>query len=200
MWSHKNNNHDWRGATLRAHANAGFTLLELLAAIAILAMVTVMAIPAMGRWAAHYRLVGATNEMVAGLKMAQNQAIIRKREMWFCSKQRHRVGCGYGNKSTHEWLVAIPEWGAGSANYEEEAVRQIDIPSNLEVKDCTLNDERFKVAANGRFYSTYSDDIHIRICAPELAGHNGTREIRVEGGVVRVTQSDASCHRSASCT
>jgi len=179
---------------------AGFTLLELLAAIAILAIVTVMAIPVLSRWQAHYRLVGATNEMVTGLKMAQGQAVIRKREIWFCGKDPHNIGCGFALRATHQWLVAMPKLGQGSIEYNEEALRQIEIHPSLKVTDCLLNDDRFQVAADGRFYRRNSGDLHIRICAPPLAGHNGTREIRAEGGVVRVTQSDASCDRWASCS
>jgi len=180
-------------------SQAGFTLLEVLAAMAILAIVTVMAVPAMSRWQAHYRLVGATNEMVTGLKMAQGQAVIRKREIWFCGKHPHNIGCGYAPRATHQWLVAVPKLGQTSAKYDEEALRQIEIPPSLEVKDCLLNDNYFRVSANGRFYKGEKRDVHVRICAPPLAGHNGTREIRVEAGLVRVSQSDASCDKWASC-
>jgi len=180
--------------------NAGFTLLELLAAVAILGIVTMMAIPSMSRWVAHYRLVGSTNEMASALRMAQSQAVIRKREVWFCAKHTHQSGCGYGSKNFHQWLVAVPALGQTSTSANENVLHQIDISSSLQVRDCLLNDTTFKVAADGRFYKRESRDIHVRICSPQLEGNNGTREIRVNGALIQVSKTDASCSRWASCT
>jgi len=181
-------------------ANAGFTLLEVLAAVAILGVVTMMVVPSMGRWLAHYRLVGTTNEMVAALRLAQSQAVIRKREVWMCARHSFRPGCGDGNRNIHQWLVAVPELGAKSTSADEEVVRLVEISPSLQVRDCLLDDNRFKVSANGRFYKTEGSDVYLRICAPELAGNNGTREIRTNGGLVQVTKNDASCSQQVLCT
>jgi len=181
-------------------SNAGFTLLELLATVAILGIVTMMAVPSMNRWLAHYRLVGTTNEMVSALRFAQGQAVIGKREVWVCAKHMHKSGCGYGSQNLHQWVVAVPALGKMSASADENVLRHIDIPSRLEVRNCLLNDTTFKVSANGRFYKKESRDVHVRICAPELAENNGTREIRVNGGVVQISKTDTSCNQSASCT
>jgi|GEM_PF-944652 len=181
-------------------SNAGFTLLELLAAVAILGIVTMMAVPSMSRWLAHYRLVGTTNEMVSLLRLAQNQAVIRKREIWVCAKHMHQAGCSSTSRTDYQWVVAAPALGQKSTSADENVLRHIDISSRLEVKNCLLNDTTFKVSANGRFYKGENRDVHIRICAPELAGNNGTREIRVNGGVVQVSKTDTSCGKWATCT
>jgi len=174
-------------------ANAGFTLLELLVVLAIVGIVTVVAVPAMGRWVAQYRLAGATNEMVAAIRLTQHQAMTRKRELWFCAQHRQRSGCGSSSKNVQRWLVAVPSLGQVSASGNEELVRQVDISPSLQVKDNLLNDTVLKVAPSGRFFKTETRDIFIRICAPQLAGREGTREISTQGAVIHVIKSDAGC-------
>ncbi len=68
------------------HADGGFTLIELMLAITVFALVLALGVPAMGNFVAEQRRLAAANELVAALHYTRNEAIRRGRGMSICSR------------------------------------------------------------------------------------------------------------------
>ena len=60
--------------------SAGFTMMELMIGIAVLAILTTLAVPAFNQFVQSNRLAGQTNEIVAALQFARSEAL--KRGSW----------------------------------------------------------------------------------------------------------------------
>ena len=65
----------------RLRGNAGFTKIELLVAMSIVAISTSLAMPAFSRWLPNYRLKGAVRDLYSNLQYAKSGAI-RDRGEW----------------------------------------------------------------------------------------------------------------------
>lgn len=65
-------------------AYTGFTLIELLVTLAVLAIISTMAIPAFGDMLERNRLTGQTNELVSVLNLARTEAIRRQLPVSVC--------------------------------------------------------------------------------------------------------------------
>jgi len=62
----------------------GFSLVELLMAIAVLAIILAFAIPNMRQMVVNNRTKAAVNTLISGLQMARNEAITRNASIIFC--------------------------------------------------------------------------------------------------------------------
>lgn len=68
----------------RAHAEAGFTLIEMMVAVAIVAILLAMAAPSFTSTIARGRVTSATNDMVSALSNARTEAIRRGKRVTLC--------------------------------------------------------------------------------------------------------------------
>lgn len=66
------------------HVSRGFTLLELLVTLAVLAIVLGLAVPSFQGIIQRNRLTAATNELVAAIQLARAEAIRRNRQVVLC--------------------------------------------------------------------------------------------------------------------
>lgn len=96
----------------------GFTLMELLLAIAILAIVTTAALPSLNQFILTNRLSGQANELVTALQFSRSEALKRGVEVRLCSSS-DGAACG-GDWNQGFIAVADPDdtaevirvWGA----------------------------------------------------------------------------------------
>jgi len=65
---------------IKSRASAGFTLLELLVVLMLMAMVYAMAVPMISAGMPGTELKGAARQLAAGLRQARSQAVSRKEE------------------------------------------------------------------------------------------------------------------------
>jgi type IV fimbrial biogenesis protein FimT len=95
----------------------GFTLLELMITLAILAIVVTLAVPNMGRLIQDNRLTGAANTFVADLNLARSEAMRRGVTVTVCR--------------TDDPFAAAPTCGSGTAErWEEGYVTFVDQNGN----------------------------------------------------------------------
>ena len=93
----------------RRNEQAGFTIMELLLAIAVLTILTTLALPAFTQFIANNRLAAEANEMVASFQFARSEAIKRGVQVDVCPSTD---GASCGGNWSNGW-IAIADPGAG---------------------------------------------------------------------------------------
>lgn len=106
------------GIQRETQRNAGFSLIEGMAVLAVAGVLLCLAVPAFGRMVAHHRLVTAQLDLVAALQHARNQAVISGRRTLLCPS----VGGIQCDDGTH-W-----ERGWASGSYRSDKASQLDGP------------------------------------------------------------------------
>jgi type IV fimbrial biogenesis protein FimT len=85
--------------------NSGFSLLELLVALTIGAMVMTMAVPSFQNSIANQRMVSANNDMVMALTLAKSEAIKRVSYVTVCASSNGTSCAGNATSWDDGWLV-----------------------------------------------------------------------------------------------
>lgn len=94
----------------RLQTQSGFTLLELLSAIAVLAVLAGIGLPEMGRFLNRQRIASAHSELQASLALARGEAIRRMAQVSLC---RRAAGdgppsCALGGRDWSQgWIVFV---------------------------------------------------------------------------------------------
>jgi type IV fimbrial biogenesis protein FimT len=104
---------------------SGFTLLELMIAVAIGALIVTMAVPSFRDTVRNQRMVSATNEMVMSLTLAKSEAIKRVTYVSVC-KSSDGASCTGNTTSWNEgWIVFSNASSAnlGSVDVGDELIR-----------------------------------------------------------------------------
>jgi len=92
--------------------NSGFTLLELMATVALVGIVTAIAIPSMTTFAQNDRLTTNINTMVGHLAYARSEAVKRSQQVSLCISS-NSTGCT-GTSWEEGWILYIDANGDGS--------------------------------------------------------------------------------------
>jgi len=82
---------------------SGFTIVEMMIAIAIVTVLTAIALPNLTQFLARNNLAGATNEIIAGINQARAEAIARSSTVTICPSNNGNR-CNNGNWE-RGWLV-----------------------------------------------------------------------------------------------
>lgn len=93
----------WQPNPDRPHRQSGLSLLELLIALTVGAVVLGFGLPEMGRVMTQNQLAVSHNQLLTAAVAARQSAISRNVSMTFCAG-RAEVGC-HGDWSLQEWLV-----------------------------------------------------------------------------------------------
>jgi len=116
---------------------AGFTLVELLMVLAVVGIMTAIALPAMRMHLANADIRGVAEEMRSGLELARTEAIRRNASVQF---QRNGTG----------WTVVVP--GAnngGDLVVAKRATHPAQVSVNTDIDNISFNGLNVVVAAGG---------------------------------------------------
>lgn len=92
-------------------ANRGFTLLELLVTMAVVAILVTVAIPSYRALVQHNAMAAAVNDLVGDLNYARSKAITRGAPVYLC-KSADQATCTAAGNWQQGWIVYAPQVGA----------------------------------------------------------------------------------------
>lgn len=84
----------------------GFSLLELMVVVTLIAILVLLAAPSMAEWTRNQRIRGATENLLNGLQMARDEAIRRNRPVSFWLVSDLSSSCTLSNASSI-WIISI---------------------------------------------------------------------------------------------
>jgi len=109
----------------RCNEQAGFTLMELLLAIAVLAILTTLALPAFTQFIANNRLSAKANEMVAAMQYARSEALRLGVPVQVCSSSDAETCGGNWNQG---WIAFQDPDGNDQPNNANDVLRVWQTP------------------------------------------------------------------------
>ncbi len=171
---------------------AGTTLIELLAALAVLALLLTFAVPTYGRWMAEYRQRNQAQALAGALTLARSEAIKHGFRVNVCKSGDGKV-CADDGGWTPGWLIHTDDNANGQVDDDDEIVRadpahpdRISIVGNRPVAD----------------YVSYTSLGHARLSNGALqmgtftvcsSGLTALKVILANSGRVRIAKTSEPC-------
>lgn len=97
---------------ISARRQRGFTLVELVVTIALLAILTTLAAPSFAELLRQWRRDSATRELTTSLQLARSEAIKSSRQIMVCPST-NQTSCTASNEWNTGWIVFVDD-GAGT--------------------------------------------------------------------------------------
>lgn len=90
-------------------SNSGFTVIELLVALAVAAILLALAAPAFTGMFASYRLTSSTNDLINAIGLARSEAIKRNRSVILCrTAAAGDDTCAAAEGAWESWIIVAP--------------------------------------------------------------------------------------------
>lgn len=97
----------------------GFTLMELMTALAVVGILVAITVPAFRGFAANSRNAAATNSLVTALNLARSEALRRSAVVRVCASADQATCSGAANGWTAGWLVYVDNNLNGAVDADE---------------------------------------------------------------------------------
>lgn len=172
-----------RGCRAGATHARGFTLVEMMVTVAVIAIVTAIAVPAFSKMISHNRLVSSSNEMIAALQLARAEALTRRSSTVLCASND---GTTCSGSMGSRWIVLSTKNGVPlvlrsiTANPALRLVPSANVSGTARIGFSSAGFVQVGAATSGT----------ISLCAANLGGNNA---VDVSAAVVRI----ASARRAA---
>ena len=108
--------------TCTKSGSGGFTIIEAVVTIAILAILTAIAVPSMTALISGNRLSSSANETLSAMMLARSEALRSSRRVVVC-KRSDSSSCSAGATWADGWIVFVDEDSSGSRNGTETVLR-----------------------------------------------------------------------------
>lgn len=180
-------------------SQAGFTLIELMVGVAIMAILLAVGVPSFQSAVASSRLTTSTNDMVSALALARTEAIRRGTRVTVC-KSANGTGCTTAGNWAQGWIIFIDTTRSSSDatvdSGEAILARQAAAPGNLVMAGSSGVPNFVSFAADGqaKLMSGASQAGVLRVCstAPALGDARRARDIAITASGRVTTTTPAS--------
>lgn len=158
----------------------GFTLLEMMVALAVLAILAVVGIPSFNSARLSSQLSSSANEFVATVQVARSEAIKRNRSVTLCASADGE-SCGSGDDWQDGWIVTFQPVGSSGI---EVVARHSALPGGWTVAEAT--DQKTLVFSPTGFGSTTAS---LRFCRSQPLGQQERVVTITASGSTRVART-----------
>lgn len=163
----------------------GFTLVELLVAVSLLAVIVSAAVPAFNRLTERERAVASTNTLVAHFQLARNTAISRKTFVTVCPTA-DGARCADNNVWSNGWMTFVDASKTGQPQSGKDILR-VEPNNSRSLFMHSGGRRRVRFTPAGMAYGT---NITVNIC-PQSGSDAGRAVIVSNPGRVRTTKKIA---------
>lgn len=162
----------------------GFTLIELMVAVAIAAILIAVAVPSFNAMIAGNRLATQTNDVIGAIMFARSESIRRNRTITFCRAASATANACENGANWTDWIVTNnPAAGAAANTLRRGAFAQSGEAMRI---SSTLTSSRLAFTPNGlanvaggantiRVCTTSSATDNVRQIVVGLSGHTSTQ-------------------------
>jgi type IV fimbrial biogenesis protein FimT len=143
------------------HRNAGFTLIELVTGLAIMAILAGIALPSLERLVERQRAAAATTSLMSHMALARMTAVSRNRRSVLCPSADGRL-CETGNDWSRGWMLFLDDDGNREPDPGDEIVRVDLEPTSRHLQVTSTNGrQQLRYLPDGRSAGT---NLTISIC------------------------------------
>lgn len=164
----------------------GFTLVELMVVLAVLAIAVGIGVPAFNGITLRNRLAASANEVVAALQTARMEAVRRNRRVVLCPTTSGTTCAG---TNWGRLMVFVDQDLSGNANGDEEIVRVADIVRPGAGVTVSGANDRIWFGSNGRVRTGAGDTARISLVAARLPAASNGRLVEVAVSRVSVCET-----------
>jgi type IV fimbrial biogenesis protein FimT len=160
---------------------SGLTLIELMVALAVAAVIFTSAIPAFGRMVQENRITSMTNHLVAHLQYARHEAVFRNMYVAACPSIDGEQ-CTGGNRWDQGWIIYADPNNSRQPDRPEDVLRVVGADDRMLMHSAG----RFRVRFQGHG-GAYGTNLTIRVC--DVTGQASPRAVVVSNpGRIRSTR------------
>lgn len=141
-------------------AEAGITLIELMLALAVAAVLMSIALPSLRDLQQRQRIVSAANELVAHINLARQHAVL-KREIAVMCPSLDAETCSGGNRWEHGWIVFRDPDRNGAPDVSADVLRVGSVVDDLLIDSAGRT--RIRYMPSGAASGT---NLTIKLCDP----------------------------------
>lgn len=146
----------------------GLTLVELMMTVAVLAIVTSLAVPGYARLTAANRITTATNELVAAIHYARSEAIRRGQTVVIC-KSNDGLDCTVGGNHWESGWIAFVEQNTNNIRDAAEVLLHTwgAAPAGITIRPASAQnniDDYLRFNARG-IITNISGDVAFNVCS-----------------------------------
>jgi len=111
----------------RCHRQAGFTMVELMIVIVVIAILSAIAVPNIISWLPNYRLKAAARDMISNFQKAKMEAVKRNRDVII----QFTPGAYAASGQVGSYRIFVDDNSDGNFTAGERVLAQVNMPKNV---------------------------------------------------------------------
>lgn len=193
----------------RPHAEAGFTLIELMVTVAMVGILLAIGVPAFQSVINTNRLSASANELIASLQQARMESIRRNTQTVMC-RSTDGTSCASGVGSWNQWITFVdldgdrtPDTTSSAATNEVLRVSHAKAPVDITPSAAILSN-RIIFRADGFAHASDASNAPtstflkgtFRVCIKTTDPAKNVRKVSIDSGsrIALTSDTDATCN------
>ncbi|WP_333608888.1 GspH/FimT family pseudopilin [Arsukibacterium sp.] len=183
----------------RCSVSSGFTLIELMVTIAVLAIVLTVAVPSFTSLVSSSRLNAQVNQLLAAIEYAKTEAVKNNATVIFCHSTDGASCSTPPAAGWQGWAVGMAAAGTGIEAGTEMRSGLLESPQLVIRPSAVLSDadHQIRITPQGllRTNNRLPLTATLRVCAPSSSVNPNSRELRIRSGgqLAVISEQHAGC-------